>query len=67
MLRDLAPFCRADGRRLPWGATSEDIAREVGRNEVWCRIMQHLNLTAEELYDLYGGKYPITAIESDDE
>ena len=67
VLRDLSQFCRADGRRLPWGATSTDIAREVGRQEVWNRIMQHLKLTPEELYDLYGGKYPITTPEENDE
>lgn len=65
VLKDLAPFCRA--QQPAWGATPEDTARLIGRNEVWCRIMQHLNLTPEELYAMYGGKYPITTPEENNE
>lgn len=57
VLKDLAKFCRAI--EPCWGATPEDTARLVGRNEVWCRIMQHLKLTPEELYDVYGGVIPL--------
>jgi hypothetical protein len=27
-----------------------------GRREVWLRIQQHLNLTTEQLFQLYGGQ-----------
>lgn len=64
VLRDLAKFCRAT--EPVWGSTDRDTARLVGRNEVWCRIMQHLNLSAEELYELYGGKYPLQPVEEDE-
>ncbi len=66
VLRDLAPFCRAF---TPcWGATPEDTARLIGRNEVWHRIAEYLSLSPQELYELRGGKYPIEQrIEDEDE
>lgn len=54
VLADLAKFCRAaesTGHPDPHVA-----ARLDGRREVWLRIAQHLNLTTEELFRLYGGQ-----------
>lgn len=65
VLRDLAKFCRAT--TPPWGSNPQETARLVGRNEVWQRIMQHLNLTEAELYNTYGGQYPIAQTEITDE
>ena len=64
VLRDLAKFCRAF--EPCWGSSPEETARYIGRNEVWHRIMQHMNLTPEELYDLYGGKYPLSTMTEED-
>jgi hypothetical protein len=36
-----------------------------GRRQVFLRIIQHLQKTPEELYEIYGGKYPITTLEDD--
>lgn len=65
VLLDLQQFCRATSP--PWGSNPQETARLVGRNEVWHRIMQHLNLTPEELYNTYGGQFPIVQAESEDE
>ena len=53
VLRDLAKFCRA-------GKTAFDKDERVtallqGRQEVFLRIAQHLNLSADKLYEIYGG------------
>lgn len=53
VLADLAKFCRAHastGHPDPYAA-----ARLDGRREVWLRIQQHLNLSDEELWRLFGG------------
>lgn len=53
VLRDLARFCRAlesTGNADPYVA-----ARLDGRREAFLRIQQHLNMSVEELYRLYGG------------
>lgn len=65
MLVDLAKFCRAF--EPVWGTTPEDTARLIGRNEVWHRIMQHAKFTPEELYEMYGGSFPLQQLESDDD
>lgn len=66
VLRDLAKFCRATSP--PWGSTPEDTARYVGRNEVWHRIIEHLNLSEDELFQLYtDNKFPVLRVEEDDE
>jgi hypothetical protein len=52
-LRDLAKFCRAHGTTFhPDQPTSDKLQ---GRREVWLRIQSFLNLTDEELWNLYGG------------
>jgi hypothetical protein len=53
VLADLARFCRANtstGHQEPTVA-----ARLDGRREVWLRIQQHLKLTDDQLWQLYGG------------
>lgn len=50
VLADLARFCK--GGSASWHA--DPAARDVikGRQEVWERIAQHINLTEPELYEL---------------
>jgi hypothetical protein len=52
VLADLAKFCRAHD--TPYTATARETDLLIGRHEVWLRIQQHLNLTDEELWALYG-------------
>lgn len=53
VLADLAKFCRAhDSTAHP---DPHMAARLDGRREVWLRVQQHLNLTDEQLWLLYGG------------
>jgi len=53
VLSDLAKFCRAT--RPTWSEDERHHARLEGRREVWLRITEHLNLTSEQLFALYGG------------
>lgn len=54
VLKDLAKFCRAN---KPTFHTDERVhAMLEGRREVWLRIQQHLNLTPEQLWELFGTK-----------
>ena len=53
VLRDLAQFCRASESTFNPVAAMSD--RLDGRREVWLRIQQHIHLTDEELWALYGG------------
>lgn len=57
VLRDLAKFCRANESCVVPGDRDKTMLLE-GRREVWLRIQQHLNLTPEQLFDLYGGNVP---------
>lgn len=53
VLSDLAKFCRANKTTF-----HDDERRSLilqGRHEVWLRIQDHLQLTQEELYQLYNG------------
>jgi len=52
VLADLAKFCRA--HESTFHADPRLHAVMEGRREVWLRISQHLNLSTEELYALYG-------------
>lgn len=54
VLADLARFCRAD--RSTFHADHAISDRLDGRREVFLRIQQHLNLTTQELWRLYGAK-----------
>ena len=51
VLADLAKFCRAN--ETCFHADPRLHAVVEGRREVWLRIQQHLNLTPEELAELY--------------
>lgn len=55
VLEDLAKFCRAHASTFHPDARIAD--RLDGRREVWLRIAQHLQLTEEQLWDLYGNKH----------
>lgn len=56
VLRDLAKFCRAHESTFHPEHSMSD--RLDGRREVWLRIQQHLQLTPEQLWELYGGSRP---------
>ena len=52
VLRDLARFCRAHASTF--NPDARVAAQLDGRREVWTRIQHHLQLTDDELWDLYG-------------
>lgn len=53
MMRDLAWFCRAE--RTCFDPDPRKHALAEGRREVWLRIQEHLNMTPEQLLQLYDG------------
>lgn len=55
VLRDLARFCRANETTVVPGQPEASKILE-GRREVWLRIQHHLQLTDEQLWDLYDGR-----------
>lgn len=54
VLADLAKFCRAN--ETTFNPDPRVHAVLEGRREVWLRIASHLNLSDDELYELYGRK-----------
>lgn len=56
VLQDLAQFCRA--HESTFAADERTAGRLDGRREVWLRIQHHLQLTDDELWDLYRKKNP---------
>lgn len=62
VLRDLARFCRAFETTAIPGDRDRSLLLE-GRREVWLRIVNHLRLTPEQLYELYGGVQPLPTSE----
>ena len=54
VLRDLAKFCRANKSVFDESQRATDIA--IGRNEVWLRIANHLELSQDELFRLTFGE-----------
>lgn len=52
VLADLARFCRAHESTYNVNERLEGIMQ--GRRDVWLRIAQHLNLSSDELWKLYG-------------
>lgn len=52
VLKDLAKFCRA--HETTFNNDSRAHAILEGRREVWLRIQNHLNLTNDQLWKLYG-------------
>jgi len=51
VLKDLSKFCRADVSTFSEDPRLHALAE--GRREVWLRIQNYLNLTPDELWDLY--------------
>jgi hypothetical protein len=54
VLKDLARFCRA--HESTFHADPRAHAMAEGRREVWLRIQQHLNLSPDQLWELYSGR-----------
>ena len=54
VLADLARFCRAHESTFDPDARLSAVKQ--GRHEVWLRIQQHLRLSDDELWSLYGRK-----------
>lgn len=54
VLADLAKFCRAN--ETAFNPDQRIHAVLEGRREVWLRIINHLNLSSQELWELYSKK-----------
>lgn len=54
VLADLAQFCRAHETSFHKDERIDSLLE--GRREVWLRIQQHLNLSNDDLWKLYGRK-----------
>lgn len=64
VLVDLTKFCRgAESFVVPGDRDRTYVL--AGRLETWLRIEQHLNLTPDELFQLYAGR-PSTGAKTDD-
>lgn len=63
VLADLAKFCRAN--QTTYHPDPRVHAALEGRREVWLRITQHLNLSDDDLWAIYGS--PATTIPKGDE
>ena len=54
VLADLATFCRANASTFH---SDPAVARQLdGRREVWLRIQKHLNLSSQQLWEIYERK-----------
>ena len=56
VLQDLAKFCRAHETTFHVDARAHAVAE--GRREVWLRLQRHLQLTDDQLWQLYGSPTP---------
>ncbi len=65
VLMDLAVFCRAN--ESVWHEDQRKTDVLIGRNEVWQRIQNHLNLTPAQLARLYSGQQLIDEPLGEDE
>lgn len=54
VLKDLARFCRAHETTFSENDRAHVLAE--GRREVWLRLQHHLQLTPEQLWELYSGR-----------
>ena len=54
VLKDLARFCRAHESTFHADARAHAVAE--GRREVWLRIQNHLQLSPDQLWELYSGR-----------
>jgi hypothetical protein len=55
VLADLAKFCRAHDTTFHSDARMSAVLQ--GRHEVWTRIAQHVRLTDEQIWKLYGAPH----------
>lgn len=55
VLKDLARFCRAHESTFNEGSDRASALAE-GRREVWLRLQHHLQLTPDQLWELYSGR-----------
>lgn len=53
VLKDLARFCRAHSSTMHVDPRAHALAE--GRREVWLRLQNHLQLTPDQLWELYQG------------
>lgn len=65
VLEDLMRFCR--GARSTFHPDPRMAAALDGRREVLLRILNHLELTSEQLYELYGGRAALQTIEQEND
>ena len=54
VLKDLAKFCHAHESTFHTDAGLSRVKQ--GKHDVWLRIAHHLNLTEQQLWDLYDGR-----------
>ena len=54
VLKDLSRFCRAHESTFQPDARAHAVAE--GRREVWLRIQNHLQLSPDQLWELYSGR-----------
>lgn len=54
VLKDLARFCRA--HESTHEANERDSLIFEGRRQVWLRLQEHLQLSPEQLWELYSGR-----------
>lgn len=55
VLKDLARFCRAHQSTFHDDPRAHAVAE--GRREVWLRLSHHLQLSEDELWELYAGRH----------
>jgi hypothetical protein len=65
VLIDFADFCRAAETCGVPGDRDKTFTL-IGRNEVWLRIQNHMNLTSEMLFKLATGRAYITGEQTDE-
>lgn len=66
VLTDLSKFCRATQSTFHPDARAHAVAE--GRREVWLRIAQHLNLSDDQLWQIYGGQaLPTSQLNKDEQ
>lgn len=66
VLTDLSKFCRATQSTFHTDARAHAVAE--GRREVWLRIAQHLNLSDDQLWQIYGGQaLPTSQLNKDEQ
>ncbi len=55
VLPDFAEFCYAN-EAIPGNLDAFNMGRWHGRNDVWLRLQEYLNLTNEEIFDIRRGR-----------